>query len=122
MTDLKPVPPFILIAPDDRMRNNILSGAKKITIREGHRDYKPGQAMICCHLEVWAVMVDITSVDHCTLAEITLEEWEADGFTSQRDLLQGMRRFYPGLRLDSLVTVLRWENARGTLVSEYQGR
>lgn len=120
MTVLKPVPPFILIAPDDRMRTNILSGAKKITIREGHRDYQPGQAMICCHLVVWAVMVDVTDVKHCTLVDITPEEWESDGFTSQQNLLEGMRRFYPSLTFDSPVTVLRWQNARGTLVDEYQ--
>ena len=120
MTELKRVPPFILIAPDDRMRNDILSGAKKITIREGLRDYRPGPAMVCCNLVVWAVMVDITNVKHCTLADITAEEWESDGFTSQQDLLDGMRRFYPSLTFDSPVTVLRWENARGALVDAYQ--
>jgi len=41
----------ILIAPDPVMRENILSGVKRITIREGFRVYKEGLAMICCHVE-----------------------------------------------------------------------
>lgn len=122
MTVLKYVPPFIQIARDEVMRTNILSGKKKITIREGHRDYRPGLAVIACHLDPWAVMVDITDVKHCTLADITPEEWESDGFTSQQNLLEGMRQFYPNLTFESPVTVIRWDNTRGALVDEYQAR
>lgn len=106
----------LLIAPDHRMRTDIVYGEKTITIREGHRDYRPGPVMICCHIIPWAVMADITDVRHCTLREVTQEEYEDDGFHSQDDLLWGMRKFYPNMTLDSPVTVIKWEKARGFLV------
>lgn len=60
---------------------------------------------------------------HCPLKEVTPEEWEADGFVGQENLLNGMRAFYPTLTLDSWVTIVRWDNARGKLVDDYrQGR
>lgn len=101
------------------MRNNIVSGTKTITIREGHRDYRPGQTvMLCCHLEPWAVMANITEVRHCLLGEVTKKEMEADGFTDHEDMLNGMRRYYPSLGYSSPVTVIRWKDARGKLVEE----
>lgn len=112
----KPALQALLIAPDDQMRANILSGVKKISIREGHRDYKTGPMMICCHIEPWAVQVDVTEVFHRTLDEVSFIEWEADGFTSQQDLLDGLRSYYPNITLDSPVTVIYWDNARGKLV------
>jgi len=112
----KPALQALLIAPDDTMRANIISGAKKISIREGTRDYGVGPMMICCHLEPWVVQVDVTWVDHISLGEVTQEQWEADGFTSQQDLLDGLRSYYPNITLDSPVTVVYWDNARGKLV------
>lgn len=106
----------LLIAPDHEMRRSILYGGKTITIREGHRDYRPGPVMLCCHLVPWAVMADITNVRHCTLREVTEEEYQDDGFHTQDDLLKGLQRFYPNMTLDSPVTVIRWQNARGFLV------
>src|SRR3989344_3829301 len=106
----------LLIAPDHRMRTSIVYGDKTITIREGHRDYRPGPVMICCHLVPWAVMADITNVRHCTLREVTQEEYESDGFHSKNHLLSGMRGFYPNMTLDSPVTIIRWEKALGFLV------
>jgi hypothetical protein len=44
---------------------------------------------------------------------VTEEEYRADGFTSREDLLSGMKKYYPNLTLESPITVIRWENARG---------
>lgn len=108
----------LLIAPIPEMRQAILDGRKKITIREGHRDYRNGKAMLCCHLEPWAVMAEITNVRHTTLREVTEEEYVADGFESQDDLLLGMQRFYPNMTTDSPVTVIRWDNLEGALTEK----
>lgn len=106
----------ILIAPIEEMRARVLDGRKKITIREGHRDYKPGKVILCCHLEPWAVSADIVSVRHTTLGEVTDEEYESDGFADRENMLAVMRRFYPNITSDSPVTVIRWENVEGKLV------
>lgn len=106
----------LLIAPDKEMRADVISGLKQITIREGHRGYTAGLAALYCPEWPWAVHVDITEVKHCTLAEVTPEEWQADGFISQDDMLEGLRRFYPMVTLQSPVTVIRWTNVRGEYV------
>ena len=109
----------LLIAPDEEMRYRVETGEKTITLREGHRDYRPGLVMLSCEKVPWAVMADITDVRHCTLRDVTEDEWTADGFVSQADLLTQMRRYYPKLELDSPITVIRWKDARGALVDRH---
>jgi len=106
----------LLIAPEDDMRRRILTGEKRITIREGARDYVPGRAMICCHLVTWCVQVNIVLVRHCALDQVTVEEYEADGFESVDDMLTGLRRFYPRMTPSSTVTVIHWDGEEGRLV------
>lgn len=115
---LKPPLYALLIAPDRKMRSDIIQKVKKITIREGHRDYKAGHpVMLCCPIEPWAVMADIVSVRHTWLAEVSEDEWRDDGFKSREDLLIGLKKYYPDLNLNSPITVIRWENVRGALTS-----
>ena len=106
----------LLIAPEPEMRDDIHYHRKEITIREGHRDYNLGVAMLCCQIIPWAVMVDVTSVRHCFAKEVTPEEYEADGYASLEDMCQQMKRFYPKFDMDSPVTIVRWVNARGFFV------
>lgn len=112
----------LLIAPDQKLRNDVLAGKKKITIRQGYKDCKPGPAMICCHLKPWAVMVDITSVRYCKLSELTEQEFTADGSKTIDEVLEKLRKYYPDLELSSPVTVISWDNVRGKLVDDYRAR
>jgi hypothetical protein len=110
----------LLISPDKNARRAILMGKKKITIREEHRDYRAGQAvMICCHLEPWAVMADITEVRHTELGKILEQEHRDDGYENRNELLSDLRIFYPDIDWKSPVTVIRWNNVRGKLKDEY---
>ncbi|MDO8557587.1 MAG: hypothetical protein Q7S09_00140 [bacterium] len=106
----------LLIAPEPEMRDAIHGHRKEITIREGHRAYNLGVAMLCCQIVPWAVLADITSVRHCLAKEVTPAEYKADGFTSRKDMCEQMRRFYPNFSMDSPVTIVRWTNARGFFV------
>lgn len=103
----------ILIAPEHAMRVAVLNGTKKISIRQGHRDYRKGVVMLCCEKVPWCVAADITYVRHTIVSQVTEEEYAADGFTSREDMLGRMRRFYPDLTSDSPVTVVCWDNVRG---------
>lgn len=116
---MRPPLTALLLAPEESMWIDTAAGKKCITIREGHRDYTPGRpVMICCHLMCAAVMADITSVRHTTIAEVIPAEFEADGFTDRDDMLNQLRRFYPDLTEESPVTVIQWDNVRGRLVDE----
>lgn len=108
----------ILVADDSQMRQDILSGKKKITIRKGRRDYHKGPVMLCCHLEPFAVMADIVSVRQDPLNEVGLQEAQDDGFQDLDDLYAGLKKYYPNLSKDDIVTVVRWDNLRGKLVEK----
>jgi hypothetical protein len=112
---MKPALQAILISPDSLVRLAIMLGKKKITIREGHRDYHEGPVMICCHIDPWAVMATITSVRHTTLAEVTREEYTADGYSSQVQMLEDLRQYYPNMTMESDVTVISWDKVTGAL-------
>lgn len=109
----------LLLAGED-MWERAIDGTKRISIREGHRDYRVHETlMICCHIRDSAFMATVIEVKHCLLREVTEEEYEADGFTSQSEMLSRLRTFYPNLTLDSAATVLRWGDTRGTSVARY---
>ena len=112
----------LLISPDKETRKAIIAEKKTITIREGHRDYKPGPAMLCCHIEPWAVMVQIIDVRHCLLAEVTEGECHVDGYNNHEEMLKDLRRYYPLLGYSSPVTVIHWTNPQGKLVKKYLER
>lgn len=103
----------LLIADDPQMRLDLITGVKRISIREGHRDYRLGDVLIGDSENTFVVTATFIEVKHILLSEVTREEWEADGFTSQEDMLVKMREFYPKINLDSEVTVLFWKNVRG---------
>ncbi len=103
----------LLISPDYAMRNAIHRHKKQITIREGHRNYWKGPCWLVCHILPWSVKVTITDVTCGVAKSITKEEWEADGFTSFDDMMDGMRKYYPNFTDESPVTVIKWEKAEG---------
>jgi len=106
----------LLLSPDPAARRAVEEGRKAITVREGHRDYRPDKpVMLCCHIEPWCLMADITEVRHCRLAQVTDEEIRDDGYADLDAMLADLRRFYPAIGPDSPVTVIRWSNVRGLL-------
>lgn len=107
----------LLVAPDTYMREEILLGKQQTTIREGHRDYRSGPVMLCCHIEPWAVMADIIYVGFPTLGRVKEEDYQDAGFSTKEEMVEGLRKFYPDITLESPVTVIRWRNVRGILVN-----
>jgi len=117
---MKPPLQALLIAKE--WKGVVISGRKRISIREGHRDYRQGPVMLCCNLENWALMADIVSVRHCVFSEVTAEEFQADGFKTRRELLDALLKYYPNISLDSFVTIICWKYARGKLVDTYRAK
>lgn len=103
----------IEIAADPQIRFDVILGKKKITIREGHRDYHTGPVMLCSHIFPWAAKATITGVRHTTIAEVTEDEYWADGYRNRREMLNDLRKYYPELMMKSPVTVICWDNIEG---------
>jgi hypothetical protein len=99
----------ILIAGEE-VQARVEEGYKAITIREGTRDYMAGRAVLLgCDVVGWAKMAIVTSVRFTTVGGLTSAEVHDDGFSSTAAALAGLRQFYPDLKGDSPVTVIRWE-------------
>jgi len=105
---MKPVLQAIVIA-SEKMRDDTLAGKKLITIREGHRDYKPGKVLLGCPVLNWACMREIISVRHTTLGEITEREMKDDGFQDYAEMEDCLKQWYPQINNLSKATVTRWK-------------
>ena len=88
----------------------IASGAKKITLRNGHRTgFAVGEWIkLICSTSKTTFKGQLTVIRHTTYGGITAQEYTADGFSSQADMMQGMSQYYPGITLTSPATVFRW--------------
>lgn len=98
----------ILIAGEE-MKADVLSDLKRITIREGVRDYTPGPVLIGCHQLNWATMKNIIDVKYYKLIDVPVQDYKDDGFETRTDMFKGLQNFYPNLTMDSEVTVVKWE-------------
>ncbi len=111
----------LLISPEVPMRQAILAGDKTITLRLGHRDYQAGdKLMLCCHLDSWAVMTTVVSVRHTSLAEVGQLDWEADGFDSHQEMVEGLECYYGPMIPQQNITIIRWGALEG-LLTEAEG-
>jgi hypothetical protein len=107
-------PPLVALLMADCFLEPIYSGEKKITIREGMRDYKAGQKVVLCKCGNeddigWARMATITEVSMGKLKNVDIEDLNADGMEDLEDAVQCLRDFYPDITEESPVTVIRWE-------------
>ena len=94
-----------------------IAGSKKITIREGTRDYRVGEpVMLCSPKESFCVKADITDVRHCSANQVTEEEMKKDGYRSLQEMVEDLKTYYPNINEQSDVTVIKWDNVEGLLV------
>ena len=98
-----------ILIQGEEMKFDVLANRKKITIREGARDYTNGPVLIGCPDLDWATMRNIVDVRYCRLIDVTEEEYQADGFETKSDMLMGMSKYYPNINWDSEVTVIKWQ-------------
>lgn len=92
-------------------RDAVLSGEKTITIRYGWRDYSPGPVLVGCHILNWSYLVDIISVEHRILKEVSVRDLDLDGYSSLQEAIDDLKTWYPGINENSQVTVIKWKKA-----------
>jgi len=120
MADLKrPVQALLMSSSDDQWAA-ILSENKKITIREGRRDYVNGLVIIANTETGYCVKADITDVKHYLAREVPKKDFRDDGYSSGEQMIDDLKTFYPKINADSSVTVIRWNNVGGRMVDDYR--
>ena len=85
-----------------------LNEGKNITIRKGIRDIKLGKLVFESTKKKRIKIVNVYRVSYCQLDFVTSTELEKDGFKSPTDMLNEMKSFYPNLKPESKVTVIRF--------------
>jgi len=114
----KPLQALLIAEPSQRL---VIVGSKKITIREGHRDYTVGEpVMLCDHNESFCVKAEITEVRHCLAKEVSKGEMRKDGYNSLSEMIEDLRTYYPDINENSNVTVIKWDNIEGILIDGYE--
>ena len=110
MTNSLKRPLTALLFAGKKFHDDVKAGVKRITIREGWRDYQEDKKVIlCCHILDWAVMGKITFVRHCLLEEVSMEDLNADGMEDLTDAIISLQNFYPNINEKSPVTIIKWE-------------
>jgi len=92
-------------------RDAILSGAKKLSIREGHRLYSFGSVLLGYvkdEFSPWAHVAYIHHVIWTTLDEVKPEHLKEEGYDSLCEAVKDLSTHYPDINPQSKVTVVRW--------------
>jgi hypothetical protein len=93
----------------EELIEDTVSGRKIQTVREGHRDYKPGKVIFACPEVEWSTTKTITNVKHTTPRKCSSSDYLDEGWKSRSDMVDDLQRFYPNLSMDSPITVIRFE-------------
>lgn len=92
----------------DHLFASVEDGTKTVTIREGHRPITLGPLTFVSPtnpLDTW-VHVYVQHVRHITIAELSKRECLADGVNNPEEMVTLMETFYPGITIDSKITVI----------------
>lgn len=107
----------LCLAPD--LLIDTIEGRKPISIRLGHRDYHPGPVVLCSPELGICVEAEITSVVHSSMLKVHQQDlWDA-GYKDIIHAHLGLKRFYPLIRMEDEVTVIRWKNVHGKMRDKF---
>lgn len=101
--------PLLAIKMSPEFHSDCETGVKNLTVREGARAYTLGPAMLVCSLKQWCLDVNIVEVNQLFLRELDLETIQRNGYESLTKLIEYLRKWYPDINKDSIVTVIKWE-------------
>lgn len=95
----------------DDLFDGLLSGDKQVTIRLGERLIEENAPLTFESVNGTQpdVKVLVDTVVSLPINEVPHFFYEADGFTSTENMVESMKRFYPNITMDSVVTIVGYE-------------
>ncbi len=82
---------------------------KRVTIRKGYRDVKPGPMLLESATDGFdSIEVMIGRVIFTPAGEMTDKEARQDGFRDLTDLIRGMKEYYPDFDENTEVTIIHF--------------
>ena len=94
----------------------VVSEEKRITVREGFRDFEPGETIQIVNAEdsTQRVECEVRYVLKFLKATMVPRLYlEMDGFTGYVDFIETLKQFYPDFSRSSPVTVIYWRVNHG---------
>ena|SRR5690554_4329360 len=85
-----------------------LENGKRTTIRKDRQKIELGKLMFESSDEDRQKIVEVVSFYYSKLEDVDIEDLENDGFKNHQDMWEKMQRFYPGIKLDNEVTVIKF--------------
>jgi hypothetical protein len=98
-----------ILMAGEKKRDDVIQGHKTTTIRLGHRDYRPGMAIVGCHVLGWCVGVNITVVEYYILKDTPLKLLHKNGYADLEDAIKDLKTIYPTIEPMSKITWVEWE-------------
>ncbi len=86
----------------------ILSGKKRMTVRLGVRNVRPGMIIILAAGGKPFARARVVSVRRKRVRDITDEEVKKEGYSDFTEFYAALRSLYPGISLDDEVTIIEW--------------
>jgi len=86
----------------------IISGEKRATIRLGKKDVREGMTVYLAVGGRPFARARIVRVSYKKLKELTRHEIRSEGYTSLPDLISDLKKIYPALSPDDMVTYIEW--------------
>lgn len=94
----------------DDLFPSLEAGEKICTIRAGKRDFENGPlTFYTSSRNGHQVTVNVTEVRHKTLGELTDAEAQMDGASTAQEMAQALKRFYPDINADSMITIVIYD-------------
>lgn len=95
----------------DDLFEGLLSGDKQVTIRLGERNIEENATLTFESVNGTQpdVKVTVDTVIVLPINEVPEYFYQADGFTSIEHMVESMKRFYPNITEDSIVTIIGYE-------------
>ena len=96
-------------------KKKILKGEKSSTIRLGKRKkYKVGDIVELIVNEKPVARAVITKIEYLKVKDLTEERAKKDGFHTKKKLLQALKRHYPRIKDNSVITIIEFKIIKGS--------
>jgi ASC-1-like (ASCH) protein len=92
---------------DPKHIKKVVRREKSTTIRLGHRDYKKGPAIL--NSKGTYVPIYINELNHTKRSQLSKDDAIRDGFSSVRELQSALEKYYPQIKKDSPVTIVKFD-------------
>lgn len=92
--------------------SQVISGDKVLTIQKGRRLYNLGEATLLDPLDNREIDVEILRVSYSKLKDIQQVDLYIHGEKKWQELLEYLKQYYPDIKKDSTITVIRYKKQR----------